>query len=273
MTLHDFEGYAQADSGGMHLAARPRIAHELAWAGIDMVSGANNHAFDYGSTGVLDTLDSVAAAGMVIAGSGRDLQAARAPAYFTHPDGTVALVSTAATFVPYGKASHTRPDLHGRPGLNPLTTVKQLEVPALVAEAIWTAGGLAGLRRQRLGDAAFGMLGFRIQAHDGFGLRKGRWVDPHDLEGNLASVKTAAAAADVAVFAIHAHEQGPWLTRLAHQVIDAGADVFLAHGPHAVLGIEIYQGRPIIYCPLSKARARAPQCSWSGAGRPARPPR
>ena len=119
LTLHDFEGYAQADSGGMHLAARPRIAHELAWAGIDMVSGANNHAFDYGSTGVLDTLDSVAAAGMAIAGSGRDLQAARAPAYFTHPDGTVALVSTAATFVPYGKASHTRPDLHGRPGPQP----------------------------------------------------------------------------------------------------------------------------------------------------------
>ena len=46
LTLHDFEGYAQADSGGMHLAARPRIAHELAWAGIDMVSGANNHPFE-----------------------------------------------------------------------------------------------------------------------------------------------------------------------------------------------------------------------------------
>ena len=65
LVLHDFEGYGQADNGGMHLSARPRMAHELAWAGVDMVSGANNHAFDYGSTGVLDTTRSVAEAGLV----------------------------------------------------------------------------------------------------------------------------------------------------------------------------------------------------------------
>ena len=249
LTLHDFAGYAQADNGGMHLAARPRIAHELAWAGIDMVSGANNHTFDYGSTGVLDTLESVAAAGVVIAGSGRDLQAARAPAYFAHPDGTVALVSTASTFVPYGKASRARSDMHGRPGLNPLTTEKQLEVPSLIAQAIWGAGGLAGLRRQRLDDTAFVMLGLRVQGHDGLGVRKGRWIDPRDLEENLASVREGSDHAQLVMFSIHAHEQGQCLTNLAYQVIDAGADVFLAQGPHAVQGIEIYKGRPMIYCP------------------------
>ena len=247
--LHDFEGYAQADGGGVHLAARPAMAHELAWAGIDMVSGANNHTFDYGSTGVLATLDSVAAAGLEIAGSGPDLQAARAPAYLTRPDGTVALVSTASTFVPYGKASRSRPDMHGRPGLNPMTTVKQLEVPSLVAQAIWSACRLAGLHRQRLDDDAFTVLGLRIQGHEGLGLRRGDWVDPHDLEENLASVRAASAAADLVVFSIHAHQQGRWLTGLAHQVIDAGADVFFAHGPHEVMGIEIYHGRPIIYGP------------------------
>ena len=198
--LHDFEGYAQADGGGVHLAARPAMAHELAWAGIDMVSGANNHTFDYGSTGVLDTLDSVAAAGLVIAGSGPDLQAARAPAYLTRPDGTVALVSTASTFVPYGKASRSRPDMHGRPGLNPMTTVKQLEVPSLVAQAIWSACRLAGLHRQRLDDDAFTVLGLRIQGHEGLGLRRGDWIDPRDLEENLASVRAASAAADLVVF-------------------------------------------------------------------------
>jgi poly-gamma-glutamate synthesis protein (capsule biosynthesis protein) len=30
-------------------------------------------------------------------------------------------------------------------------------------------------------------------------------------------------------------------------VIDAGADVFFAHGPHRVLGIEIYKNKPIFY--------------------------
>src|SRR5262245_25679183 len=45
-TLGDFTGFPQKDSGGTYLMARPHIAAELAWAGIDMVGAANNHSFD-----------------------------------------------------------------------------------------------------------------------------------------------------------------------------------------------------------------------------------
>jgi poly-gamma-glutamate synthesis protein (capsule biosynthesis protein) len=34
---------------------------------------------------------------------------------------------------------------------------------------------------------------------------------------------------------------------LAHAVIDAGADVFLGHGPHVDRGVEFYRGKPILY--------------------------
>ncbi len=30
-------------------------------------------------------------------------------------------------------------------------------------------------------------------------------------------------------------------------MIDAGADVFVGHGPHVLRGIEIYKGKPIFY--------------------------
>jgi len=33
----------------------------------------------------------------------------------------------------------------------------------------------------------------------------------------------------------------------AHAAIDAGADVFVAHGPQKIKGIEIYKGKPIFY--------------------------
>ena len=33
----------------------------------------------------------------------------------------------------------------------------------------------------------------------------------------------------------------------ARAVIDAGADVFVGHGPHVLRGIEIYKGKPIFY--------------------------
>jgi poly-gamma-glutamate synthesis protein (capsule biosynthesis protein) len=45
--IHEFKGHAQPESGGTYMASPPMIAGELRWAGVDMASGANNHAFDY----------------------------------------------------------------------------------------------------------------------------------------------------------------------------------------------------------------------------------
>jgi hypothetical protein len=42
LVLHSYRGYAQADSRRGGLSARPEIARELAWAGVDMVAAANN---------------------------------------------------------------------------------------------------------------------------------------------------------------------------------------------------------------------------------------
>ncbi len=111
-----------------------------------MVSSANNHTFDYGPVGVLENLQNLARVPIVAAGSGEDLQRARAPQYFHHPRGTVALISAASTFVPYGKASRSRPDLRGRPGLNPLTTVSHLmfEIPSAFADSLASLARLAG---------------------------------------------------------------------------------------------------------------------------------
>src|SRR4051812_32260502 len=39
-----------------------------------MVANANKHTFDYGSQGVLENSDNVALAGLVLAGSGKDLR-------------------------------------------------------------------------------------------------------------------------------------------------------------------------------------------------------
>ena len=103
--IHEFKGYAQAHSGGTYMASPPEIANELAWAGINMVSHANNHTFDYGSTGIIETHEHVNAAGIILSGSGTDLQEARAPRYLECSGGTVGMVSMASSFTPYGKAS------------------------------------------------------------------------------------------------------------------------------------------------------------------------
>ncbi len=61
--------------------------------------------------------------------------------------------------------------------------------------------------------------------------------------------------ADWVIVSVHAHESTPgnnelpaeFLIPFAHAAVDAGADVFVAHGPHVLRGIEIYKGKPIFY--------------------------
>jgi poly-gamma-glutamate synthesis protein (capsule biosynthesis protein) len=75
-----------------------------------------------------------------------------------------------------------------------------------------------------------------------------------DLRENIQNVRNAKENADFLIFSMHAHQPGNWsqdppdfLPKLAHAVIDNGADMFIGHGPHQLRGIEIYKGKPIFY--------------------------
>ncbi|HEX8806775.1 MAG TPA: CapA family protein, partial [Candidatus Aquilonibacter sp.] len=82
-------------------------------------------------------------------------------------------------------------------------------------------------------------------------------MDKHDLAAILRGVRQGSALADFLVFSVHCHDsasgidndipQGAFLRDLAHDVLDAGADVFVGHGPHQLGAIEIYKGKPIFY--------------------------
>ncbi|MDI1461494.1 CapA family protein [Catellatospora sp. KI3] len=58
--------------------APPRAAALLSWLGVGCVTLANNHALDYGSVALLDTLGLLDAAGIAVAGAGPDEGTARA---------------------------------------------------------------------------------------------------------------------------------------------------------------------------------------------------
>ncbi len=42
-------------------------------------------------------------------------------------------------------------------------------------------------------------------------------------------------------------ETADFVTKFAHQAIDEGADIFVGHGSHFPMGVEIYKGKPIFY--------------------------
>lgn len=73
--------------------ARPETAAYLTDLGVDIVSLANNHAYDYGPEALEDTLDTLRETGIPYVGAGRDIGEARKPIYYIVGDMKIAFVS------------------------------------------------------------------------------------------------------------------------------------------------------------------------------------
>lgn len=70
-----------------------KMVNYLTDMGVDIVSLANNHIYDFGETGLLDTLDTLKEAGIPYVGAGRNINEAAAPVYFIVGDIKIAIVS------------------------------------------------------------------------------------------------------------------------------------------------------------------------------------
>ncbi len=253
MLFHNYEGSPAAQSGGTYMAAEPAMARELQWAGFDLVSRANNHAVDYGVEGLLMTSRVLDEVGLVHAGVGENLAQARAPAYLDTKKGRVALISCASTFPAFGRAGEQRPDIKGRPGLNPLrfTTTYRVDGESL-AQLKKIAQSLK-LSLPANGGKTFSFLGLRFEE----GNVPAVVTEPHpqDLRAILGTIEDARRQADWVIVSIHAHEGLPgnreapaqFLVTFARAAVDAGADIVVGHGPHVLRAIEVYNGRPIFY--------------------------
>ncbi|MBO8141209.1 MAG: CapA family protein [Firmicutes bacterium] len=169
-----------------------------------------------------------------------------------------------STFNEFNRAGNSRPDLQGRPGLNPQryeTTIQVTPDQFQFLQKLDEELDLGAEHRLRI------RLGFRKPDPEGTITFLGRRfvvgetpkvvTTPHagDLEGNLRAIREARRQADWVFVSIHAHEaKGSDLERAAEFIetvaracIDEGAHAVIGHGPHVLRGIEIYKGAPIFY--------------------------
>src|ERR687897_1687234 len=75
--------------------APPAATETLRLLGVDCVTLANNHALDYGTVALADTLEHLARAGIAVVGAGVDEAAARRPAVLEHGGLRLAVVGVA----------------------------------------------------------------------------------------------------------------------------------------------------------------------------------
>lgn len=78
-----------------YFRANPCVVETLQVAGVDFASLANNHAADFGMTGLLDTVCHLDEAGIAHAGAGVDLAAAQMPAFLTADNLRIGIVAFA----------------------------------------------------------------------------------------------------------------------------------------------------------------------------------
>lgn len=269
--IGDPEAYpSKPYSFASYFAGEQWLADEYKWTGFNLTSLANNHTTDWAPPALYTTMRRLDEAGIVHAGAGKNLTAAREPGYLDTANGRVALISIDSSheqgeFVQPTMASDPRGAVPGRPGVNVIRYNVFIEVDRETMD---------GLRRIRAGlkmDAFRGRekdtdetLFFSNGGNPGITFRLGDKPGFHtepvsrDLEANLRWIRNAKQMADYVFVSHHTHANGDHTTgpyvevpaefvrTIAHASIDAGADVFLGHGMHGK-GIEIYKGKPIFY--------------------------
>ncbi len=181
------------DNATRALGGLPLPEHTARYA-----STANNHALDYGSTGLADSLAALRSEGWAHSGAGASAERAQ----------RAALLDTAAGV---------------RVGI--LSVGDHCSCPSIRS---WMA----------------------TDAHPGgwyANLSAGQW------DHLLAAVAKLDGQVDIAVVSLHAgpnytqHGAPRWLRRLGRALVEAGADVVVAHSAHQILPVEVIDGKHVFY--------------------------
>ena len=273
MLFHDFEmSWASKDTISFQ-ASDPENLSELKWMGFDVITTANNHSYDYSEEGFMATLRHCMEKGLSQTGGGRQLDEARAPAYVDSSGGRVAVMAASSTFSPDSRAGPGRPDFPGKPGINALRHDSSYRVNRTTFDALQQLSRELGFEEREDAARSFQpqttqeydknteirFMGGRFRLGEQFGVATS--CNKDDLAGIANWIRGAGKLADWLVYGIHCHESGTtgeyhggsklsppdFLVEFAHFAIDQGCQLFFAHGPHFLRGIEIYKGRPIFY--------------------------
>jgi poly-gamma-glutamate capsule biosynthesis protein CapA/YwtB (metallophosphatase superfamily) len=199
----------------------PEVGGEaLKLAGVHAVGIANN--VHYGDANIKASIARLDRLGILHAGAGADLAAARAPAVLERGGVRFGFLQRSSVYWP---TNH---------------------------EARKDAAGIAVIR----GHTAYHVPVFKTRADVPPPNRPGlppdiiTWADAAYLSAFKEDIAALRPRVDVLVASCHwglGKEVLQYMTEIAHAAIDAGADIVVGHGPHHSLAVEVYKGKPIFY--------------------------
>jgi poly-gamma-glutamate synthesis protein (capsule biosynthesis protein) len=201
--------------------ADPAVGGEaLKLAGLHAVGIANN--VNYGAGNIAASIARLDQIGVLHTGAGPDLAAARAPAIVERNGLKVGFLQRSSVYWPTDHEARA-----DAPGIAVLRGHTAYHVPMGRTHA-----GIPPANRPGVAPAII------------------TWADPAYLAEFSQDIAALRPRVDILVASCHwglGREPLQYMTEIGRAAIDAGADVVMGHGPHDLLPVELYKGRPIYY--------------------------
>lgn len=188
----------------------PLFAAGLAYAGIDVVTLANNHIIDYGLPGLQQTQSVLRNNGVLFSGAGADSYEAMLPVFYSKSGVNIAFLGSSNRTGQYNNAQPYLNAGYNKPGfadLNESNIIRQINAVRNVSDLVV------------------------FQMHSGSEYSTFP-TDNSQQEEDFSSSLRSPLAGDIAV------------RRFA---IDHGADIVICHHPHILHGFEVYNGKLIAH--------------------------
>ena len=191
----------------------------LVYAGIDVVSVANNHILDYGYTGLHQMLDSLSAKGILYSGSGADSYEAYTPTFINKHGLNIAFLRSSDRTGQYNNAQPYLGAGYNKPGFamcSPFYLSEQMNAVAAVAD----------------------LNIVELHAGSEYSLAPGSGYDKSQLFADEIEDDEYSLYTDVPHL---------WDIAFRHYAVDNGADLVIVHHPHILQGLEIYNSKLIAH--------------------------
>lgn len=187
---------------------------------IDVVGLANN--VNYGAAAIMGSIARLEALGIAHAGAGANREAARAPAILERQGLRWGFLQRSSVYWPTGHEAAA-----DMPGIAVIRGHTAYQVPLHK-----TRPQIPPMNRPGVPPVVL------------------TWADPQYLSAFAEDVAALRPRVDVLVASCHwglDRTVLQYMREIAHQAIEAGADIVVGHGPHYALPVEMYKGRPIFY--------------------------
>ncbi|MFQ6609749.1 MAG: CapA family protein, partial [Fidelibacterota bacterium] len=212
----------------------------LQFAGIDIVTLANNHSEDYGLTGMNYTKYYLGERGILFSGAGEDAYEANLPLFYNEKGVNIAFLASSDrtgqynNFQPYLNSGYNK---SGFAYMTPYYILQQIENVQETADLIVM---------EFHGGSEYSIS----PGSDYDSMIQEQASDPH----NSDSPRESEGIWDIADISDEEENYSPyldvphvWDRELRQFAVDSGADLVIVHHPHIIQGLEVYNGKVIAH--------------------------